>query len=188
MIGRGGMAMHKVILYFDPSRTGAGALVSIDDARVTMVMTYKQFTFGTPLGDTVLGYLFGLARQHGAAVAAEEPQGTDARGRAIRRAQAEIIGELKARARQCELPWAGVVAPGTAKVALTGRGTASKREMIRMANLRFRLLLRDPEDEHIADAIGGALAALEGRFMQRHPRQRRAIISREMLRRAALKE
>jgi len=174
------------MLYFDPSKTGAGALMSMDEYRVTVLVMYQQFTFGSVAGDAALDVLFEMAAKRGAVVAAEEPQGTDARGRALRRAQAEVIGELKARTRRHGLEWAGVVVPATAKVALTGSGKASKRDMIRFANLRFRLDLRDPEDEHAADAIGGALAALEGRFVQRHPRQRRAAIAREILRRTGM--
>jgi len=157
--------MADAVLYFDPSAQGAGAVL-----QGLHLVAWSDVAFGTDQGDEALDYLFAFAVRLQAGVSCEEPLGHDARGNSIRRAQLQRIGILQDMARRMGLAWLGTVAPGTAKLALTGSGRATKPMMIRMANLRFvaplqAVPLADPDGEHCADAIGGAVAALQGRFV-----------------------
>lgn len=155
---------RRYVLYFDTSVTGAGALVSQYGNTFT-VHQVEQFKYGTPKGDLALSRLFDAAKAVGASVGAEEPQGRDRRGTAIRRSTHGWLMVLKERARHEGLPWGGSVHPGTAKKALTGDGAANKQKMITYANLRFGLDLQFPKEEHAADAIAGGIACLEGRTL-----------------------
>jgi hypothetical protein len=176
---------EEAILYFDTSKIGAGVLMTTDGQQYRIV-TLAEVRFGTPDGDKALLVLFGCA-QHlplVVGVAAEEPQGYDQAGHAIRRAQDKVIGELQCRARMAGFPWRGTIAPASAKKVLTGAGNADKTAMIRMANSIFGLALPDPEGEHQADAIGGAMASLGARYVHHRPQMTQKAQQAELLRRA----
>ena len=155
----------KTVLFWDTSQTGAGVLLSRDGHRYTL-HAYQTVKFFSPEGEAQLTTLFTAAAALKAGTAAEMPQGYDSRGQAIRARANQVIGVLKLLAAQHGVKWAGDIAPITAKAALAG-GRAKKKDMILMANAVFGLSLSLPADEHIADAIGGAMAALDGRFIQR---------------------
>ena len=157
-------------LHFDTSVTGAGALVSRQGNDFALY-AISQFRYGTPKGDDALAALFAAARIVGATVSAEEPQGRDKQGTGIRRSTHGWVMVLKEMTRHAGLVWGGSIHPGTAKKALTGDGAASKEKVILFAKLRFGLDLT-PKQEHTADAIAGAIAALQGKYLEHAKRQR----------------
>jgi hypothetical protein len=157
-------------LHFDTSVTGAGALVSRQGNDFALI-TYRQFRYGTAAGDRALAELFADAQNTGATVSAEEPQGRDRQGTSIRRSTHGWVMVLKEMTRHAGLTWGGSIHPGTAKKAMTGDGAARKEKVILFVKLRFGLDLT-PKQEHTADAIAGAVAALQGHYLQRKKKQR----------------
>jgi Holliday junction resolvasome RuvABC endonuclease subunit len=83
--------------------------------------------------------------------------GGAARSERIAAGQAATVGTLEEMAEAAGLGRAPRwrIAPGTAKVALTGYGAASKDAMVQAARVRYGVTV----DEHGADAIAVALAA-----------------------------
>lgn len=184
----------RAVLFFDTSSTSAGVLLAAGRPEAG-VLAVERFTFETEEGDAVIGRLFRAAvawrgaHPGGALLVGCEDirvsQGNPA-AFAIQQAITRRKGQLQLLARQHDLRWGGEVSPVTGKLALTGRGNAGKERMVMFANQRFRgdllRLLGKPLvftghsrtcGEHVADALGGGLAALAGRW-QETPAEKRA--------------
>lgn len=175
-----GLRRERAVLFFDTSRTGAGCLMRPGRPLPELVLL-RRVCFGTDAGDAALAELFSAAAALRAAgllveAGAEQPQGRDPRfqsGRAMANAH---IGVLQDWCRRHGVPWGGVYAPATAKVSLAHHGRAGKDRMIQAANLLYgaqleavygRRLVHTGDsltcDEHCADALGGAMAAVSGK-------------------------
>jgi hypothetical protein len=184
----------KAVLFFDTSSVAAGILV--EDARPEpRILALRRLHYETAEGDAVIEALF----QEADAWRQAHPGGvllvgceqiyvseSNPASRAIQEAINRRKGQLQLLARTHWMTWGGEVAPGTGKLALTGKGNAGKELMVMRANQRFgaqlvevygRRLLFTGESrsccEHEADALGGALAALHGRWIET-PAQRSA--------------
>ncbi len=84
--------------------------------------------------------------------------GAEARGKAHSQQQVSVIRGMLMQAAVTRGLQVVEIAPAQAKKALTGNPQATKEQMIRMVEQRFGIKLKRSE-EHIADAIGIALAA-----------------------------
>lgn len=178
----------NAILYFDTSTVAAGVLLE-DGKPMPRLVALKRLIYETREGDADIAALFDAAeawrREHPGGLVAVACEGIytgggfSAKGRAVHDAFERRKGQLQLHARERQLAWGGEIAPGTAKLALTGKGNAGKQRMVQFANSRFRddllrlrgRLLEYTGDsrtcsEHEADAIGGAMAALHGRYIK----------------------
>lgn len=177
----------RAVLFFDTSSTAAGVL--LEAARPeSRIVALERFAFESSLGDQAVAALFAAAT----AWRERHPGGTlevgceaiyvsqsNPAARSIQEAINRRKGVLQLLARQAGLRWGGELSPGTGKLALTGRGNAGKERMVMTANARFgaqimaltgkRLLFTGNAKtcgEHVADALGGGLAALAGRWQE----------------------
>ncbi|MHB9105775.1 MAG: hypothetical protein ACYDCO_01850 [Armatimonadota bacterium] len=171
---------RKAVLFFDTSKTGAGCLLK-ESRPLPELVDLGRVRYGTDEGDEVLLCLFAKAKALRAEgwtveVSAEEPQGYDPKFQSGRAMANHHIGILQDYARRNGLTWGGVYAPATAKATLANNGRASKEHMVQAANTLFgaqieavygRKLIYTGDsrtcDEHCADALGGALAAVWGK-------------------------
>jgi Holliday junction resolvasome RuvABC endonuclease subunit len=168
------MSKHpRACLGFDTSAKGGAALLREhgpeDPGTYPVRVDSWTVPFGTPGETARLTEIFTAAkalREAGYMVSAcaEQPQGFDTRGQTIRAGANQRIGVLKVFAGLFAIPWGGEIAPNTAKLALTGSGTADKGKVQKFCLAIFKVR---PADDNEADAHAVALAGLYGRFIIR---------------------